>query len=300
MRMNFRFPLMGSGRAEVARDPAGQTMQARPNDGQLPPRPQALARIVPFTPAGKLAPLFHLHIPRCGGASLIRFLGQVYGPDAVVTGAQDQAGCILAGRRDPVRSDCISGSIPLMRWDLLRDNAAYARVTVLRDPWARLVSHINRLIALGAEAGPDGSLTQLLAVELAGADFTTRAGLEKLRRRLPSGEGSLDNLQTRMLLTGTMSAMVKPLLARDVDRAVQELERFAVIGFCEDQLATQRAILTHTGSTVRPMPEFEGAGKGGLLSPRNELAREVLAPWIAFDQDLYRRARALASARQAV
>ena len=279
MRMNFRFPLMGSGRAEVARDPAGQTMQARPNDGQLPPRPQALARIVPFTPAGKLAPLFHLHIPRCGGASLIRF---------------------LAGRRDPVRSDCISGSIPLMRWDLLRDNAAYARVTVLRDPWARLVSHINRLIALGAEAGPDGSLTQLLAVELAGADFTTRTGLEKLRRRLPSGEGSLDNLQTRMLLTGTMSAMVKPLLARDVDRAVQELERFAVIGFCEDQLATQRAILTHTGSTVRPMPEFEGAGKGGLLSPRNELAREVLAPWIAFDQDLYRRARALASARQAV
>jgi hypothetical protein len=296
--MNFRFPLRGSGRVT----PAASVTEVAPPAVLRPvtARPQALGRIVPFQPAGQMPPLFHLHIPRCAGTSVRRLLGRLYGEAGLLAGVQDIASEIVAGRRAPERADCLSGSLPLMRWELLRDNAAFARMTVLRDPWARLVSQINRLVVLGHSAGPDGSAAQALAMELMDADFTSRAGLERVRRRVPMGEGGLDNLQTRMLLTGTMSAMVKPLQARDVDRAAEALEGFAVIGFCEDMVATERAVLAHARSDLRPMPAFEGAGKGGLLSVRNDLAREVFQPWIAFDQDLYRRARALVAARQPV
>jgi hypothetical protein len=294
MRLNFLF----SDRCEAVPQPAARGAGV----GQAPARvarPQGLGRIVPFLPEGRRVPVFFLHIPRCSGASVMAFLGRLY-DGRMVTDAAAVAPEVLAGRRAAPVTDCVAGTVPLMRWDLFRDNAAYGRVTVLRDPWARLVSQINRLAVLGEAGCEAGSVAQMLAAEVAGADFTSRAGLERFRKRIQLVEGGFDNLQTRMLLTGTMSAMVKPILPRDVDRAVQELERFAVVGFCEDQVATQRALLRLAGSDLKALPAFEATGKPVALSLRNDLAREVFEPWIAADQDLYRRAKALVAARQPV
>lgn len=293
MRLSFRFTPQTGGLL-----PNRSSGQAAAHGAEVwrGARAQGIGRPVPYIPDGNLLPVFFLHIPRCSGASVVTFLRRIYGEDGVTTGAETQVARIMAGHDMPVSTDCVAGSLPLMRWRLYRDTAAYFRVTVLRDPWARLVSHINRLAVLGPEeAGPDGSVARMLAAAVADTDFTSRPSLERLRRRVPLVEGGFDNLQTRMLLTGSMSSMVKPLQPRDVDQAVAELERFAVIGFCEDQTGLQRSLARLTGASVAPEPIFEAGGRPVALTLRNELAREVLEPWFALDRQLYNRARRLST-----
>jgi hypothetical protein len=101
-----------------------------------------------------------------------------------------------------------------------------------------------------------------------------------------------------MLLTGTMSAMVKPLTLRDVDKSLANLAEFSLVGFCEDQGALQRGVLRLTEQTAALASLFESTGKSVALSPRNDLAREVLEPLFHYDQVLYARAKAMIAARQ--
>lgn len=301
----MRFGFGSSSRSGVSSDGVANTSRPAPQLTVVPTKepfraaPAALVKRVPFETKGDRVPVFFLHIPRTSGASLISFLRRIYGADAVTEGAEDLASTILGGRHETVRSDCLTGALPLMRWQMYRGSDAYKRVTILRDPWARLVSQINRLAILGPEgAGPDGSVARALASEVAAADFTSRPGLERFRRRLQPVEGGLDNLQTRMLLTGTMSAMVKPLTLRDVDKSLANLASFSLVGFCEDQGALQRGLLRLTEQTVALASLFESTGKAVALSPRNDLAREVLEPLFHYDQVLYTRAKTMIAARQ--
>lgn len=263
-------------------------------------RAQGLGRIVPVRPEGQKPPIFVLQIPRCGAGSLARFLARIYGADGVVTQAERRLDAVFAGHEAPLVADCIVGAVPLVRWQHFLGTEGYGRVTLLRNPWARLVSQINHLAAIGPDrAGPAGSSSQVLAQAVADADFTSRTGLERFFNRLRLVEGGFDNLQTRMLLTGTMSAMVKKIVASDVDVALRELARFSAFGVCEEQLDLQRVMVRLTGADIAPRPEFEAAGKSIVLSVRNSLAREVLTPWIELDQELYTRAKALAGHAQA-
>lgn len=278
---------------------AGQGTVGQPSwrSGQ---RPQGLGRIAPFVPKGEGQPLFLLHIPRCGSGSIARFLERIYGAQGIVRAAERCLEPIFDGQQPPVRTDCVVGSLPLVRWLHFSGAADYARVTVLRNPWARIVSHINHLAAIGPElAGLAGASQRALAEEVLRADFTSRAGLDRFCNRLRLIDVSFDNLQVRMLVTGTMSALVKQITARDVEVALRELERFSAIGFCEDQMDLQRVLVRLTGRKVAVGALFEGAGKGAVLSVRNTLAREVLAPLYELDQELYARARTLMAARQA-
>lgn len=301
----MRFGFGSSSRSGVSSVGVPATSRAAPQLTIVPTKepfraaPAALVKRVPFEAKGDRTPVFFLHIPRTSGASLISFMNRIYGADAVIERVEDLASVILAGRHETVRSDCLTGALPLMRWQMYRGSDAYRRVTILRDPWARLVSQINRLAILGPDgAGQDGSVARSLAAEVAAADFTSRPGLERFRRRLQPVEGGLDNLQTRMLLTGTMSAMVKPLTLRDVDKSLSNLAEFALVGFCEDQGSLQRGLLRLTEQTAALASLFESTGKAVALSPRNDLAREVLEPLFHYDQVLYTRAKAMIAARQ--
>lgn len=240
-----------------------------------------------------------LAIPRCGAGSVARFLERVYGTEGVVPDAAARAEDIFARKAPPVVADCLVVGLPLVRWLHFAGAGDYPRATVLRNPWARIVSHINHLAEIGPErAGPAGSSQRALAEEVARADFASRAGVERFFNRLRLIDVAFDNVQVRMLLTGTMSALVKQVTHRDVDVALAELERFVVVGFCEEQLEMQRALLRVTGGKVTVGAVFEGAGKGSVLSVRNSVAREVLLPLYELDQELYARARAVMGARQ--
>ncbi len=252
-------------------------------------------RPVPFTPKGSALPVFFLHIPRSSGGTVLRYLVQLWGADTIVSGADALLPGLLARRSETQVADVVAGHIPLVRWEFFTGSAAYRRITVLRDPWARLVSQINAVSRYNDGEpfpdGPSGAALRTMAAAVARTDFASRPSMERLVRLWSPVEGGFDNLQVRMLLTGSMSSMVKSLTARDVDRAVQNLESFAVVGFCEDQAAVQRKLATLAGAKAAPMVTFENAGKASVLSVRNDLAREVLEPWYLFDSELYQRAK---------
>lgn len=290
--------------AGLAVEEAADARQARGSAGQFMTRagmrPTALSRIAPFRPEGRLPPLFFLAIPRCGAGSVLRFLEGIYGVDGVRRQAEGRLDGIFGGAEPPVTADCVAGALPLVRWLHFAGNESFARATVLRNPWARMVSQINHLAMIGPDAAAAGGASMAaLADEVGRADFTSKPGLERFFNRLRLIDGGFDNLQVRMLLTGTMSAMVKTISGRDVDVALAQLHQFAVVGFCEEQLDIQRALVRLTGVKAGIGAIFEGACRSNVLSVRNTLAREMLAPLYEHDADLYARARAVFSLRSA-
>ena len=124
--------------------------------------PAALVKRVPFEPAGRVTPVFFLHIPRTSGASFMSFLRGIFGPDQVTEGTEEMAATILGGRHETVRTDCLTGGLPLMRWQMYRGSDAYARVTILRD--GRWIS-----------TTPRGELTPAAAIRFAIAPPPTPA-----------------------------------------------------------------------------------------------------------------------------
>lgn len=258
----------------------------------------AIPRPVPFAPLGKRLPLVFIHIPRTSGSSFVNHLREIYGPDGVQAEAEAQLPELLARRTGrTVQTDCVAGYLPLMRWEFYEGSAAYRRVTMLRDPWARLVSYINWIDRFnnGAAipAGHDAGAIHTLADAVSRTDFASRSSIERMMRLWTPVEGNFDNLQVRMLLPGTMAAMVKPLTPRDVDHAVRALDSFALVGFCEEQAVMQRRLAALMGTKVSTKQFFDNGGKPTVLSVRNELAREVLEPWYAADQMLYAQAKAI-------
>ena len=259
-------------------------------------------RVAPFVPRGIMRPLVLLHIPKTSGSSCNRLFAEVYGPDNFIPHAEYRLPVILSRRGPPQQSDGLSAHVPLCRWSLYAGSAAYGRVTMLRDPWARLVSHINWVGRfLGGHPMPRGETAGALArvvAALGRTDFDDRDSLLAFMacvRQEAEGFNSFDNLQTRMLYPGHPRATYRAQIGeREVEMAVTSLRDFALVGFCEDQQRFRDRLLALLGLPARPAdPVRENVGSLRLLSPDNALAREVFAPWVALDHQVYDAARAL-------
>jgi hypothetical protein len=277
-------------------------MQTLRHDLRPAPGPDApaIAAVVPFRPRGRMAPLVLLHIPKTSGSSCNRLLADLYGADNFIDHAEYRLPGILSGRTPPMRVDGISAHVPLCRWALYRGSDAYARVTVLRDPWARLVSHINwhaRFLQGKPlpQGGTSGAVARVVGA-LARTDFESRESLLRFIeavRQESRDFNAFDNMQVRMLMTGPPRITFRPEIgAGEVAMALANLRGFALVGFCEDQAAFRDKLWALLDVPVRPAdPVRENVGSLRWLSPHNVLAREVLAPWVALDQQLYDAAR---------
>jgi len=258
--------------------------------------------IVPFRPRGQMSPLVFIHIPKTSGSSCNKLLADLFGPINFIGHAEYRLPAILSGRAAPVRVDGVSAHVPLCRWSLYKGSDAYARVTVLRDPWDRLVSHINWCARfLHGKPPPNGktagALTRVVGV-LGQTDFDRRDSLRRLMtavRQESQYFNAFDNMQVRMLMTGPPRvAYRREIGAAETAMALANLRGFALVGICEDQGAFRQRLLALLKVAAPPAePLRENVGGLQILSPRNALAREVLAPWVALDQVLYDAARKL-------
>lgn len=255
-----------------------------------------------FTPKVGRKPLFFLHIPKTAGSSNNHFLRALYGPEWVETHVENLLPALLAGQQSAVMAPCVSGHIPLWAWSLYRGTDVFERVTLLRDPWARLVSHINWVAqyARGQRLppGPGGAALGRVSVLVAQTDFTQVASLRRLMNAVKAEPlfRSFDNYQVRMLRTGRMDAMEKPMELQDLDVACQEISQFFLVGFCEDQKGFQRTLTAKLGVSGAPMTIAANRARDKVLEVENTLAREVFAPWIEMDMGLYGYARGFSCA----
>ena len=259
----------------------------------LPP-PEPSEPPVPFEPRGELAALFFLHIPKTSGSSVNRLLESVFGGGNMISHAEYLLPKLL-DRTEPTRQvDCVSAHFPLCRWALYRGSDAYARATILRDPWERLVSHVNWTNRYNTgeplpTSGRGAGATRCVVAALAETDFQRRESVQRLFDIVQSEPEFIlfDNLQVRMLTTGHPQSDLQRPDANAVGRALRSLRKFAAFGLCEDQPAFQARLFAAIGSTAAPEPIRENIGLVPVLTPDNDVAREVFAPWVQLDQVLY-------------
>lgn len=270
-------------------------MRSAPSDGGKPAAPRA----TPFTPKGDRPPLFFLHIPKTSGSSINAFLSSLYGAQNFIRHAEYRLPKLVSGGEPTLAVDAVSAHVPLCRWRLLPGTDAYARVTILRDPWARLVSHINWVDRFNhGEPLPGGVTAPAVArvvATMAETDFEDESSLLHLMQVVAEEPHftAFDNMQVRMLLTvGGPRATFRTLQPTDAQEALQELAQFAVVGICEDQSRFQSALMDMLDIQAVVTPLHENPGQKLAIQRDNAVARAVLAPWYALDQELYDGVRA--------
>lgn len=199
----------------------------------------------------------------------------------------------MNGQTGPLNADCISGHVPLWCWHLYEGAGQYARVTLFRDPWHRVVSHINWVNQYNMgeplpKHGPGAADLAAAVGHISDTDFDDRASLMRLfdaikRLKLFT---SFDNYQVRMMRIGAMNAMEKRLTAHDVDVACDALASFTCFGFCEDQTSFQHRLLAQLDLAMPARPILKNPAKTKILTPDNSLAHQIFAPWFEKDQAL--------------
>jgi hypothetical protein len=237
--------------------------------------------------------VFFLHIPKTSGTSVNAFLARLFGADNFVDHAEYRLPALLRHRQPTLEVDCVSAHVPLCRWAGLRGTDAYARATILRDPWARLVSHVNWVDRFNhGEPLPVGATAPAIrrvVAQMAQTDYESELSLRALMAVVAAEPEftAFDNMQVRMLLTGDHRAVFRRLTPADVDVALRALDGFAVVGLCEAQERFQRDLLAATGLDAAVQPQHANVGRITALAPGNAVARQVLAPWMALDQEVY-------------
>ena len=259
-----------------------------------------------FVPAGHKKPLFFVHIPKTSGSSWNSALAAAYGAENFHKHAEWALPGLLDASKPTIQADGVSGHIPVNKWRHYTGATAYGLITVLRDPWARLVSHINWIDRFnhGKSLAGQGQQAEKLAHVsglIARTDFENRASLKTFMDQTHD-KGlftAFDNLQVRMLVWGKINAMQGSVSHAYTGAALRGLRQFSGFGFCEDGNVFLNQVTTVLGVTAPvPLPH-DNKGPIKRVHTNMHIARDVLHPWIVHDSSLYRRARALNAERQA-
>ena len=257
-----------------------------------------------FVPTGQKTPLFFVHIPKTSGSSWNTSLAAAYGTNNFHEHGEHALPRLLDGRDPSIMADGVSGHIPVNNWRRYPGTKPYGLITVLRDPWARLVSHLNWIDRFNHGKTLDGHGAQgekiaHVAGLIAQTDFENRASLKNLLDHThDKGQFSaFDNLQVRMLFWGNGKPMDGSVTNATTTAALRGLRQFAGFGFCEDGDVFLNQVMASLGvAAPAPLPHDN---RGPLKRVRTDMhiARDVLNPWVVQDAVLYRRARALNAER---
>ncbi len=232
-----------------------------------------------------------IHIPKSGGTAINTHARSLFGRDQVSVHVENLKKEALADALQTKR--VISGHVSYASLCRVVGAQPVSWVTVVREPFAQLISHVAWVRHLASEgraqaldAHPD--YIKKLAAKLATAELADPSavrgvfqGLEPLERRL------LDHCQVRYFSGIGTGARVEE---GDAKSACETLNTFAVIGLTErmdESVRLMEAWFGIGGGSV--VPENVSTCKYGLDENSTAL-REVLEPYCKFDVVLYRHA----------
>ena len=229
-----------------------------------------------------------MHIPKTGGTSFNTFVRNHFPEGSTVIHMEDidpddqralaQQKIYLAGHL-PLR--LIKERFDLSRFDL---------ITMLRDPYRQLHSHVSWVKNIGADPGSDyfqkhHELFQDLALRLNRTDFSIVDDLPSLTRDLPANLCSLfDNNQTRHFLETEPAAVTEAHLFAAIDN----LDCFKLVGTTEkyDEFTAAFCSLYDIGSPARG-ERFNESRSQRLFDCDDPSARSRLLPLVQYDLRLY-------------
>lgn len=243
-------------------------------------------------PSPRWQRVLHTHIQKCAGTSLNNWLNTLAGDqrawDARMQGSLArtrlafQGAAVLHGHRN-LMAHAPPGTL---------------RMTVLREPVARLVSQISdwrRLDDMATRTSP-ADLREMVA------DAQSLPLLEFLQRHWRGPyRYYLDNTMTRMLASSRLdkgfceAADPSLLLGAALDCLDQDAE---VVGLTEELDLTRNAVAERLGLPPIPhFPRLNDSASARVMSAEGKAAAEHLAALTRFDAKLYARARELFEAR---
>lgn len=235
--------------------------------------------------------LLFMHIAKTAGTSVNNYFASQYPQELVATHVESD----LRWRDDREyvsRLEFMSGHIGLAQFQRKLDLADYYKVTLLREPFAHLRSHlawIRRLSDPGETARLERhpAYVRELSGTLRNLDLSDAAALGGFVESL-DGEALqlLDNCQTRYL---SQVASGKSVEAEDYRVAEKSLERFEKVGVTESVDGFLRAIARELQfeKPYDPRPRNVSRSHYGLDIRRREV-RECVYPLVRFDLRLYR------------
>jgi hypothetical protein len=255
---------------------------------------------IAILPKGERPPLFFMHIPKTSGSSINSILKVIYGEDNFVEHIEALNRRANKKHLDITKQvDCVSGHVYLGRWLRFAGAEQYALATILRDPWKRLVSHINWMDRFNQGVDREALLrldppAQRAIRILAVTDFEDRRSIVRMRNRISKQPrwSLFDNLQTRMF---SKNSIHEVLTQQSVERAIDAMGQFVAIGICDDQAAFSARISDFAKvKTALENVHANAAPTSARLSTSNDVARAALEQWMQFDAVLYERTLNLA------
>ncbi len=236
--------------------------------------------------------LLFMHIPKAAGSSVNRFLAGHYSRSKHVVHIESDPD--WQQNPDRIRQlDFISGHVPLPQLARKLNLDDYRKLTVLREPYAQLASHLAWIRRL-ADPGEEQRLErhpgyiQALSRKLSAIEFSDPASLRSLISGLNESETRLlDNCQVRYFTAVAQDEHVSPL---NLEQAVQDSAIFDLIGNADAVGDFLEAIARDMGWAPPRQAIVENISKGyyGLDFSREE-TREALFALVRYDLDLYQR-----------
>jgi len=234
--------------------------------------------------------IFFLHIPKAGGTSLNEMLASNF--ENSKTQFHIEIDRVNKFQNINVKDlHFLSGHIRLheiIKWLTLNN---FLRITILRDPFNQLISHINWLKYISHD--PKGSFflnhpepIQEISLKIREINFSNTSEIEIFLKRLsPLGNQLLNNCQTRYLLNATPPNLIKKTHSK---MAIKSLRFFDIIGTVENYDSFLNNVSRRMGWEKKIELRKSNAldNKYGIEKKAQRL-KDILAPLISADQILY-------------
>ena len=235
--------------------------------------------------------LLFMHIPKAAGSYVNRYFAQHFSTSRHAVHIESNPDW----EKDPDRIrklDFISGHVTLPRFASKVNVEDYIKVTVIREPFAQVVSHLAWIRRL-ADAGEEGRLAnhpqyiQSFARKLAQADLASPADVREVVSGLDESENRLvENCQTRYF---TPVAPGRQVSDTDATQAFEASETFDVLGSTRGIDRFLKTVAERMGWKPPGQHPPENVSRGYYgLDPTSPEHRDALHPLVSRDLALYK------------
>lgn len=239
--------------------------------------------------------LFFLHIPKTAGTSVNEMLANGFRSSNVRFHIENDRNEHYRNI-DSGKYDMLSGHVRVDEMLHFFPGDNYLRVTLLRDPFEQLLSHINWVKYISEN--PNSSFfnghpefIKQFSLLLRGLDFDDESAVEKFFGNLPDiGISLFNNCQTRYLFRGNPAPM---LLETDALKAIESLNLFHVVGVVEQLDQFVREVFDKMGWKLKPKILQKNVQKHNYsIHDKNDRLKELLFPLYCADMVVYEYAKA--------
>jgi len=232
--------------------------------------------------------IMFMHVPKTAGTTFNNFAQTVFPDGTAVVHIESQN--INSYADLTTKSTYLAGHLPLREIQAHFDLQQFDLVTILREPYAHLHSHLKWVKNIGKDPDSDffnnhSNETKELALLLNSLDFSTQESLNQLVNGICGELTSLfDNHQTRYFLDYRRIRVED----KDIEIAKSQLDQFTLIGNTEHYQQFVSMFCDRYQITVPLAIDKRNVSESSLIFDITDpLVRQTLHPFVCYDIALY-------------